>query len=202
MILSMYGQAAIFLLTVVVGFFIGLFYDTFRIFRNAVRHAAFFVVLEDLIFWIVVTIVMFYYMLNFNSGEIRPFSIAGAFIGMSLYFATISRLVVAVGTKAAIYLLNILKIIFKAIFKAITTPFILLFRLLSIPAAWCAKFFKRVLIYLRNLLRNLLIKLLSRVKKVFKKLTTPKPVLPETLEESPKERVRTVVFSEAKVWRL
>ena len=96
MILSMSGQAWLFLSTVVVGAAIGLFYDVFRILRKTARHTGIVVQLEDLIFWVTATGLTFYYMLHRNYGEIRLFSLVGVAIGVILYFATVSRWVVAV----------------------------------------------------------------------------------------------------------
>ena len=96
MILSMAGQAWLFLSTVLVGAAIGLVYDAFRIFRKTTPHAGIAVQFEDLLFWIGVTGLTFYYMLHRSYGEIRPFALLGIIIGVLLYFATLSRLVLIV----------------------------------------------------------------------------------------------------------
>jgi len=92
----MSGQAWLFLSTVLVGAAIGLLYDAFRIFRRTAPHRSLAVQLEDLLFWLAATGLTFYYMLHRNSGEIRPFVLLGVAIGLVLYFATISRLVLTV----------------------------------------------------------------------------------------------------------
>jgi len=118
MILSMSGQAWLFLSTVVLGIAIGVFYDLFRIFRKTTPHFALAVQLEDFFFWVVVTAAMFYFMLSRNFGEIRPFSILGAGCGIVLYLATISRWVV----KVAVVVVNYLKRVFAAAFRILTLP--------------------------------------------------------------------------------
>ena len=86
-------QTSLFLMTIGAGFGIGFVYDGFRILRKTIKHSNFLVQVEDIIFWLTVTLLMFYFMLGRNYGEIRFFSIAGAAIGMVLYFCTISKAV-------------------------------------------------------------------------------------------------------------
>ena len=52
MILSLHAQAQLFLLTVLLGGGMGLFYDGLRVFRHALRHNAFWVQAEDGLFWL------------------------------------------------------------------------------------------------------------------------------------------------------
>ena len=51
MILSLHAQAELFLLTVLMGGALGLFYDALRLFRQAFRHKALWVQVEDGCFW-------------------------------------------------------------------------------------------------------------------------------------------------------
>jgi len=129
MILSMWGQAGLFISTVGMGAAIGLFYDAFRIFRKTAPHFALAVQLEDLFFWMAATGAMFYFMLSQNFGEIRPFSIIGAGCGIILYFATISPWVI----KIAVVIVNYLKRVFAAAFKIISLPIRFIWALLSPP---------------------------------------------------------------------
>ena len=192
MILSMSGQAAIFLMTVAVGFFIGLVYDIFRVFRSAVPHSWPFVALEDLLFWVMVTVAMFYVMLNYNSGEVRPFAVVGAFLGMILYFATLSRLVVKLGGLIA----NIIKRVLFFVFKAVTTPFALLFRLLSVPVKFCAKILKKLL----TNLKNILIKSFGYATIQFKKLKFRRAAA--AVEDPPVSPIKRVTVTSSDSWRM
>ncbi|MDR0273205.1 MAG: spore cortex biosynthesis protein YabQ [Clostridiales bacterium] len=141
------GQATLFLSTVLVGAGIGLFYDVFRIFRRTTRFAkgVFVVQLEDLFFWVTVTGGMFYFMLNQNYGEIRMFSVLGAGIGIALYFATLSRLVMFV----FVAVINYLKKVFAAAIRIITLP-------LRIIADFLAPYLKAIYKKLRSGLLRLL----------------------------------------------
>ena len=135
MILSMSGQAWLFLSTVLMGAAVGLFYDVFRIFRKTVPHKTIAVQLEDLFFWIVVTAGVFYFMLHRNFGEIRMFSFIGAGIGILLYFATISRYVIIAFVAVIDYMKKVvmaaLRIIFwplRVVLGWISPPFVAFFR--------------------------------------------------------------------------
>ena len=106
MILSMGNQALIFLITAVVGFFIGFIYDIFRIIRKLFKHKIILTQIEDILFWIVVSLFMFFVMLSNNYAQIRAFNVLGAALGALLYFLTAGRLVMAM-SDAVIRFLNI-----------------------------------------------------------------------------------------------
>jgi len=129
MILSMTGQAVLFLSTVLVGAVIGLFYDVFRIFRKTAPHSVFAVQLEDLFFWAVATVGTFYFMLTQNYGEIRLFSVLGVAIGITLYFATISRWVV----KIFVVIVTYLKRVVASVVKIVLLPFRIILGWLAPP---------------------------------------------------------------------
>ena len=134
MILSMTGQALLFLSTVLVGGAIGLLFDLFRIFRKTTRHSRLAVTLEDLFFWVAATGLTFYYMLHRNYGEIRVFSLVGVAIGLVLYLATISRWVVAV----LVAVVNYLKRVVAAAVRVVMVP-------VRLVAAWAAPPLKKAL---------------------------------------------------------
>jgi len=115
MILSMTGQAWLFLSTVFVGAAIGLFYDAFRVIRKTARHSGLAVTLEDLIFWVAATGLTFYYMLHRNYGEIRFFALIGVAVGLLLYFTTVSRWVVIVFVAVVNYLKRVVVTVVRLI---------------------------------------------------------------------------------------
>ena len=129
MILSMPGQAWLFLSTVLLGAIVGLFYDIFRVARKVVPHPSWVVQLEDILFWIIVTGGMFYFMLNRNFGEIRPFSVVGLVCGAALYFTTISRMILSV----LVTVINFLKRVITAAIRIITLPLRLCINWLAPP---------------------------------------------------------------------
>lgn len=72
------------------GIFITFVYDLLRIFRRVVPHAALFVSLEDLLFWIYCGAEVFLLMYRESDGNLRWFAVMGALFGMFLYKKLIS----------------------------------------------------------------------------------------------------------------
>jgi spore cortex biosynthesis protein YabQ len=145
-ILSMSGQAWLFLSTVLAGAIIGLFFDAFRILRKTVPFLANSAVVqfEDLFFWIMVTGGTFYFMLNQNFGEIRLFSVIGAGVGIVLYFAAVSRFVI----KIFVAVLEYMK-------KVVATALRIIFFPLRIIANWVSPPLKFLYGKIRSVLRGI-----------------------------------------------
>ena len=71
------------------GVFITFFYDLFRVFRRVVRHGIFWISLEDLVFWVMASVGIFYLLYYENNGAFRWFAVFGAGAGMVLYKKTL-----------------------------------------------------------------------------------------------------------------
>ncbi|MDR1664891.1 MAG: spore cortex biosynthesis protein YabQ [Clostridiales bacterium] len=133
-ILSMSGQALSFLASGLAGAVIGMVYDVFRILRKTAKHPGLLTQFEDVLFWISGTLLMFYYLLRVNGGELRAFHLIGAALGVALYFATVSRFVMLVSVTA----INFIKSVIHQVIEIILTPFKRLINLCAPPvkAAW------------------------------------------------------------------
>lgn len=129
MILSLYGQARLFFLTILIGGCLGLAYDGIRLFRRSVSHKRLWIQMEDGLFWLFGVFCVFRVMLRASSGEIRFFSILGLFGGMGLYFLSLSRLVIPIGERV----LRCGKLFLCVLLRIIWTPFRLLFQLFGYP---------------------------------------------------------------------
>ena len=129
MILSMADQTTFFMLTVLLGAVSGFIYDIFRIIRKIVKHPDFLTQFEDLLYWVVVSILFFYYILHRNSGEVRIYAIIGMFSGMCLYFLTLSKLII----RASVFIIDLVKKIISAAVRIILIPLKFLVKLLSYP---------------------------------------------------------------------
>lgn len=139
MILSSGYQARLFLTTIAIGALLGFTYDIFRIFRKIVPHSNFFLQIEDAIYWVMVILTMFMFMLHENYGEIRFFSIIGAFLGMVLYFLTLSRVVILVSSTV----IDIIKRILLLFLTIVLTPFRLVWLLLRKPVIKTEKMIRK-----------------------------------------------------------
>ncbi|MCL2421678.1 MAG: spore cortex biosynthesis protein YabQ, partial [Defluviitaleaceae bacterium] len=132
MILSMSGQAWLFLTTVAAGFVIGFVYDLFRILRKTVKHGTLWVQLEDILYWLAVSLLMFYFMLHRNYGEIRFFSIAGAALGMIIYFYSVSFVVI----KVSVAVIEFSKKVLFTVARILLAPVRWLLKILMPPCRW------------------------------------------------------------------
>jgi len=64
---------------------IAFIYDAFRIKRRAVKTSALVTYIEDIIYWIIVSIIMFAVVYYSNEGEIRGYLFLGTILGAVLY---------------------------------------------------------------------------------------------------------------------
>lgn len=101
------------------GIFITFVYDLLRIFRRVIPHAAFFVSLEDLAFWVYCGAEVFLLMYHESDGSLRWFAVMGAAAGMFLYKKLVSGLFVKY---VSLGLGKLLKILGK-ILKFLCRPF-------------------------------------------------------------------------------
>ena len=140
MILSMSEQVRLFFSTVALGAGIGLAYDVIRLFRRLVRHSVLACNIEDLIYWVLVLIAVFYFMLNKNFGEIRLFSVMGFFIGMVLYLMSFSKPILKIMVITAQFLRAV---IIKAV-AIILYPIKILMNILRIPYSFILSIYRKL----------------------------------------------------------
>lgn len=162
----MSSQVTLFLLTVVLGMFIGFIFDIFRIIRKIIKHRDFFIFVEDTLYWLIVSFIMFYFMLNKNNGEIRFFSIIGVFIGMILYFCTISNLVINV----SLIVINAIKKILIVMFKIIMFPIKIIYKIIKIPLNVLKKIVDKILKPVKKILQKFKRYVKIKLRKIFKEL--------------------------------
>lgn len=73
-------------------------YDVFRILRNLIRHKRWWLNLEDTLYWLAMTVLLFYLLFTYNRGEIRGYMLFGLLLGSVFYLKTISPVWIAVCT--------------------------------------------------------------------------------------------------------
>jgi len=130
MILSLNFQAKLFLTTVLWGFGLAFFYDLIRVLRIAIKHKKLFIGLEDALYWIIVSLTMFFVMLSKSFGEVRLFCVIGVFIGMILYFIALSHLFLSVSE----IVIKFIKKILWLLLEIVMTPFMLIYKIFRVPA--------------------------------------------------------------------
>ncbi len=116
---SIIGQVYIFLITLLGGMAIGLTYDLYRLFRYYARPKRVKTLLQDLMFWMLLSIGIIIFVNRVNEGELRGFIFIGFTIGILLYSRLLSRTVI----KCISYTVNIIVLKIKSILNILLNPF-------------------------------------------------------------------------------
>ena len=116
---SIYHELRFLLHSFGLGVIITFVYDNIRVFRRVFRHNTFFISVEDLFFWIGVSLSVFLLQHRENDGIFRWFSVIGAFMGMLVYRKTISRFYIKQMTILLRKILKILYLFFSYLFSPI-----------------------------------------------------------------------------------
>lgn len=112
-------EVNLFLVSILWGAIIHIFYDVLRIVRRIIKHGYLAVALEDLVYWIICGVLIFRMMYNNNNGVVRGFIIAGVVLGMVIYRISISGLVV----KYVSLVINRVITLFLKVFRVVMKPF-------------------------------------------------------------------------------
>lgn len=86
-------QTYAFLMTILAGGVAGFLFDLYRVARSLTRPRQLATAVADLLYWIVVTPIVFALLLAGNWGELRFYVLIGLGVGLLLYFQALSPLV-------------------------------------------------------------------------------------------------------------
>lgn len=123
-----------FVIYMISGMIIGIFFDIFRILRKSFKTSDIITYIEDIIFWICSGIFLLFVLFKFNNGEIRSYIIIGLLLGILIYMLTISKYFIKINVTIITFIKNIIikvinvilypfKIIFKIVKKIFFKPF-------------------------------------------------------------------------------
>lgn len=150
MILSMESQVMLFLTAALTGAVCAFIFDIFRLLRRVFKHPNILVQAEDVLYWLIVSFLMYYVMLLKNNGDIRFYSILGALLGMLLYFLTVSPLFL----KASVAIAGFFKKVFTALIKIIMLPFKIILRIIRRPVVFLLKKAQKVTSWVKKILQK------------------------------------------------
>lgn len=157
-----------FLLACLLGAFLGVCYDLFRILRVAIPPSKTSAFLQDILFALIALVTTFLFLQSVTDGALRFFVIVGEFLGFLLYHFTLGVLVIKAATaiiKVVKRVLHIILLPFVKIFNCICKKTRALFIKIK-PIFVKIKFFiKKGLLFLPNLLYNASIKKKRKIKK-------------------------------------
>lgn len=99
-------------------------YDTIRIFRRIVRHKTLIIpAVEDIIYWLYISVKVFSICFYVNDGVMRAFIIAGFAIGAVIYIRTLSRYYIKYGVRLIQLILKLTGIIIIKPLKLLLSVF-------------------------------------------------------------------------------
>ncbi len=139
------NQTSLFLIFTIDGVLIGIIFDIFRILRKTIKTSDFVTYIEDFLFWIITSIILFYSIFTYNNGELRFFMFLAVILGFVLYLCTISSYLIKINVK----IINVIKRIFLNLFEIIYKPLIKTFKILK------KIIFKPILFVIINIRKNM-----------------------------------------------
>lgn len=89
----MADQVQIFWYSFILGLFLGVIYDVFRIFRLAFNSKKWGIFFQDILYFVIISLITFFFGIIFNNGEIRYYILTGQFIGWIAYYISIGKIV-------------------------------------------------------------------------------------------------------------
>jgi spore cortex biosynthesis protein YabQ len=114
------NQAYIFLISIAGGLAAGLLFDFFRVLRRVIKTSNIITNIQDIIFWVLVTTMIFAIIFFNNDGELRWYEFLGTFIGVLLYSLVISDYFIKTTLAVMQFIIKISGIIFKPVFAIIS----------------------------------------------------------------------------------
>ncbi len=126
---TIYAEFNTFCYAIMLGAFCGIIYDVIRIFRRIIKKKLAVTAAEDIIYWFVVSVLMFMLMYRENGGMVRGYAIIGMALGMILYEISIGKFFVKYVSKFLNYILNKILKVLKFILKKVLKPFKMIVRL-------------------------------------------------------------------------
>ncbi|WP_432404963.1 spore cortex biosynthesis protein YabQ [Wukongibacter sp. M2B1] len=124
-----YYQLYIFLATFYGGVVIGFMYDIYKIYRAILKPNRFIAIIQDILFWIVISGVAVYVLVYSNDGQLRGYSLLGFMVGALIYNLLLSRIVVKAITivlktikEAMYYTYNKMRVTFTRYIKFLIYP--------------------------------------------------------------------------------
>ncbi len=118
----MNNQLYQFLIYIVSGIAISIFFDIFRVLRKSIKTSNLITYIEDAIFGIIVGLFLIWEIFTVSYGELRSYIFIGLLIGIVVYLVTVSKYFININVKILNFIKKIVKRIIvyaKAIFSTI-----------------------------------------------------------------------------------
>ena len=109
------NQTYVFLSCILVGIILAIIFDVFRILRRKGNTPNYIVYIQDVLYWIIVTIIIVMSAFIINDGELRGYMFIGYIIGAVIYIVTFSTYILKFVGK----ILDFLEEIFDKMYRRI-----------------------------------------------------------------------------------
>lgn len=138
-------QTKVFMLSLGMGFILGILYDVFRVIRLIITDKPRAFIFQDMLYFALCTLISFMFLLGVNNGKLRSFELAGEILGWLVYYFTFGTVAIRFGNLVISTVKKLLNFIFGIIFRPIFKFF---FKLVN--------FFKKILKYFMKKLKFVL----------------------------------------------
>lgn len=113
------NQTYVFLWSVVIGAFLALIFDVFRLMRRKGKTPNYVVYIQDIFFWIIVSIIIMMSAFITNDGELRGYMFIGYILGAIVYIISISKIILKIASTFLDFIEERLKNIWNFIMKIV-----------------------------------------------------------------------------------
>ncbi|MDR1391699.1 MAG: spore cortex biosynthesis protein YabQ [Clostridiales bacterium] len=121
------------------GFILAFIYDVFRIYRKLIKTNDFFVTIQDISFFLVSALIIFFVAYKLNSSRMRMFEFFAILLGMIFYKIIFKDFILIISVK----FINILIKISLWFWKKLTYPVVFLWKILKKPCRLVIWYSKR-----------------------------------------------------------
>ncbi|AAM25578.1 spore cortex biosynthesis protein YabQ [Caldanaerobacter subterraneus subsp. tengcongensis MB4] len=121
MVITIQSQIYSFLVTVYGGFILGALYDIFKVMRKVFHLKKAFVPAADIIFWLISTVIMLYFLYMSNYIELRFYNFLGFLFGVLLYYFLLSEFVTEILIIVTTGIVNFFKFVAGILLKPFGT---------------------------------------------------------------------------------
>lgn len=98
---------------IVLGFFVGLFYELLRLVKNFLPHKKIIIAIKDIVFFIVFAVCIFLFYVKVGDGELRLYYIIFAFLGFFAYLFTFGKIIQRILKWFSVWVKKFLLLLYK-----------------------------------------------------------------------------------------
>ncbi|HAG08617.1 MAG TPA: spore cortex biosynthesis protein YabQ [Desulfotomaculum sp.] len=146
-------QLKLFSLAIASGFFLVFCYNVYQVIRNILKLKKTGTIIGDLLFWLILTPLVFIFLFPGNQGEIRFFIFFGLVLGALLYLKIFSQLTYSFVYRLYLVIRKLFKIVMK-ISHLIWTAFIFPYRVIYFVLFFPGQFIRRGFYFIIRFKRN------------------------------------------------